>query len=272
MHEVVTARIELEHDLRHAIERDELRLHYQPILALDTGECVGAEALIRWQHPTMGLVPPDVFLPAAEASDLILKIGRWVLDRAMTDALLWPVADQRPVVSVNIAPQQLMDARHVDRARDGPADRRAARRAGHPRGDRARRCSPATARAQALRTLRATGARLALDDFGTGYSSIAHLRDHPVDVLKLDRSYVSHVASPTPSGRLAMAILEMSRQLGISCTAEGIETQEQAAALAAAGCAHAQGFLFARPMPQDELLRWMAGSDAELPDPRVAAN
>ncbi|MCU1587065.1 MAG: hypothetical protein JWN31_558 [Frankiales bacterium] len=271
MHAKVTARLELEHHLRHSIDRDELRLHYQPILALDTGDCVGAEALIRWQHPTMGLVRPDVFLPAAEASDLMLKIGLWVLERAMTDALVWPVSDRRPIVSVNIAPQQLMDVRHVAdieqvlRSAGLPADQVILEVTEHAllAGEGPR---------QALRTLRATGARLALDDFGTGYSSIAHLRDHPVDVLKLDRSYVSHVASPTPSGRLAMAILDMSRQLGISCTAEGIETEAQAQALAAAGCAHAQGFLFARPMPQDDLLRWMAGSASELPGPRVAAS
>ncbi|MCW2544345.1 MAG: hypothetical protein JWM40_1897 [Frankiales bacterium] len=266
MHEVVAARIELEHDLRHAVDRNELRLHYQPILALDTGECVGAEALIRWQHPTMGLIPPDVFLPTAEVSDLILKIGSWVLERAMTDAMLWPVAGQGPVVSVNIAPQQLMDARHVgDLARILTTTALPATQVILEVTERSLLAGEGPR--EGLRTLRRTGARLALDDFGTGYSSIAHLRDHPVDVLKLDRSYVSHVTHPTPSGRLAMAILEMSRQLGISCTAEGIETPDQAAALAAAGCAHAQGFLFARPMPQEELLRWMAGSGS-VPDPR----
>lgn len=267
MHEAVTARIELEHDLRRALERDELRLHYQPIIALETGRCVGAEALIRWQHPTLGEIPPDSFLPAAEVSDLILRIGKWVLQQALTDAALWPVADRRPILSVNVAPQQLMDARHVAEleqmlmAAPLPADQVILEVTEHSllAGERPR---------QSLRTLRATGARLALDDFGTGYSSIAHLRDHPVDVLKLDRSYVSQVAAGTPAGSLALAILEMSRQLNISCTAEGIETQEQAATLAAAGCAHAQGFLFAPGMPQAELLRWMAGAVEGLPVPR----
>ena len=267
MHEVVTARIELEHDLRRALERDELRLHYQPIIALGTGECVGAEALIRWQHPTLGEIPPDSFLPAAEVSDLILRIGRWVLEQALTDAALWPIAGSRPVVSVNVAPQQLMDARHVAdlegllRASALSAEQVLLEVTEHSllAGDRPRR---------SLRTLRATGARLALDDFGTGYSSIAHLRDHPVDVLKLDRSYVGEVGTSTPSGRLALAILDMSRQLGISCTAEGIETQEQADVLTAAGCAHAQGFLYAPALPQSELLRWLAGADDVLPVPR----
>ena len=270
MHEAVTQRIELEHDLRHALEREELRLHYQPIIALATGECVGAEALIRWQHPTLGEIGPDHFLPAAEVSDLILRIGVWVLRQALNDAALWPVADRRPVVSVNVAPQQLMDARHVAeleqilRTSVLPADQVILEVTEHAllAGEGPR---------ESLRTLRATGARLALDDFGTGYSSIAHLRDHPVDVLKLDRSYVSEVASSTPSGRLALAILEMSRQLDISCTAEGIETEAQAATLAAAGCAHAQGFLFAPGLPQPELLRWLAGAAEGLPVPRRPA-
>jgi len=263
MHAAVTARIEMEHDLRHALARDQLRLHYQPVLDLRTGECVGAEALLRWLHPVRGEVAPDTFLPTAEGSDLILDIGTWVLERALDDAALWSTGERPLVLSVNIAPQQLMDPRHVDRIGSIlssavlPPTQVLLEVTEHSllAGERPR---------QSLRALRATGARLALDDFGTGYSSIAHLRDHPVDVLKLDRSYVSQAGNPNPSGRLALAILDMSRQLGISCTAEGIETHEQARVLAAGGCAHAQGFLFAKPMPQASLLTWLATSGRGL--------
>ncbi|MDP9102135.1 MAG: EAL domain-containing protein [Actinomycetota bacterium] len=271
MHARATARIELEQELRHALARDELLLHYQPVISLESGSCVGAEALIRWQHPTLGLVPPDQFIPLAEGSDLILTIGHWVLERALRDAASWPLRQHPLVLSVNVAPRQLMDDRHVLelarllRRSDLPAVQvvlevtERSLLAGHrPR--------------EALRTLRQTGARLALDDFGTGYSSIAHLRDHPVDVLKLDRSYVAEVAGKTANSRLALAILDLSRQLGISCTAEGIETEPQALALAKAGCAHAQGFLFARPMPHEALLRWLERPPVSLPSQRPAVD
>jgi len=269
MHATASARLRLEQDLRHALGRDELLMHYQPVLSLASGLCVGAEALIRWDHPTLGLVSPERFIPIAEGSDLILSIGEWVLERAMADAAEWARLGRPLVLSVNVAPQQLMDQQHVRALEatlsgsDVPADQVVLEVTERSllAGDRPR---------DALLALRATGARLALDDFGTGYSSIAHLRDHPVDILKLDRSYVSQVADRSASRTLAMAIVHMSHQLGISCTAEGIETEEQAAVLAAAGCAHAQGYLYAAPMAHADLVAWEVPSTPVLPSPRLS--
>jgi diguanylate cyclase (GGDEF)-like protein/PAS domain S-box-containing protein len=265
MHAAASARLRLEQALRHALDRDELTLHYQPMVSLATGTCVGAEALTRWEHPDLGMIPPDQFIPIAESSDLILSIGHWVLEQALADAAAW----RHPLsLSVNVAPQQLMDRRHV-RELEAMLTGSAVTAERVILEVTERSLLAGEGPREALVALRATGAKLALDDFGTGYSSIAHLRDHPVDILKLDRSYVSDVAEDSPSRTLAMAIVNMSRQLGISCTAEGIETPEQAAVLRGAGCAHAQGYLYAAPMPHAELMAWMDARPAvRVPNPR----
>jgi diguanylate cyclase (GGDEF)-like protein/PAS domain S-box-containing protein len=254
MHAAVVSRLELEQDLRTAVERDELVLLYQPILDLGTGDCVGVEALLRWLHPTRGLLSPDVFIPIAEETGAIVDVGRWVLSQACCDVASWP--DQDLYVSINVAPRQLVDS-------DLAADlRRVLCDSGLPASrvvleitERSLLAGEDTRRA--LRTVRDTGVRLALDDFGTGWSSIAHLHEHPIDMLKLDRSYVSGVLGDPQTGRLVAAILQMSRSLGIECTAEGVEEMAQAAFLAEHGCGFAQGYVWARPLPVAELLAWL---------------
>jgi diguanylate cyclase (GGDEF)-like protein/PAS domain S-box-containing protein len=254
MHLAVVNRLGLEHDLRSAVANGELRLAYQPTLELDTGRCVGVEALLRWHHPTRGLIPPDVFIPVAEETGSIIAIGQWVIERACRDVASWP--DKDLYVSINVAPRQLVESdlaaelRRVLATTGLPASRVILEITERSllAGDDTRR---------AIRALRDTGARVALDDFGTGWSSISHLREHPVDVLKLDRSYVGGVVDDPQTGRLVGAILQMSRSLGISCTAEGVEHQSQARFLIDQGCGYAQGYLWAKPMPADELLSWL---------------
>ncbi|MGH3745689.1 MAG: putative bifunctional diguanylate cyclase/phosphodiesterase [Mycobacteriales bacterium] len=254
MHAAVVSRLELEHDLRTAVDRDELVVLYQPILDLATTRCVGVEALLRWQHPTRGLLSPDVFIPIAEETGSIVDIGRWVLSRACLDAASWP--DKDLYVSINVAPRQLVDS-------DLPGELRqvlqesglAASRVVLEITERSLLAGDQTRRA--IRTVRDTGARLALDDFGTGWSSIAHLHEHPIDMLKLDRSYVGGVLGDPQTGRLVAAILQMSSSLGIACTAEGVEEPAQATFLAEHGCGYAQGYLWAKPLPMGELLAWL---------------
>lgn len=254
MHEAVVSRLELEHDLRAAVERHEFVLLYQPILELGTERCVGVEALLRWQHPTRGLLSPDVFVPVAEETGAIVEIGRWVLEQACADVASWPVRDL--YVSINVAPRQLVDSNLAGDVRQVLRESGiGAARVVLEITERSLLAGDATRRA--IRDVRDTGVRLALDDFGTGWSSIAHLREHPIDMLKLDRSYVGGVLSDPQTGRLVSAILQMSGSLGIACTAEGVEDAGQATFLADHGCGYAQGYLWARPLPPAALLAWL---------------
>ncbi|MCW2606739.1 MAG: hypothetical protein JWO60_1432, partial [Frankiales bacterium] len=271
MHAAARTRRDLEDGLWEAVDAGQLALHYQPVVELATGRCVGAEALLRWEHPELGPVSPDVFVPVAEETGAIVGIGRWVLQTACAEAAAWRRAGLSLRLSVNIAPRQLLEA-------DLVADvARAAGDCGLTPSDllleiteRSLLAGDQTART--LRELRASGARLALDDFGTGWSSISHLRDHPVDVLKLDRSYVGDMLTTPRTGRLVHAVLDLSRHLGTRSTAEGVETREQADVLLAQGCVYAQGYLFSRPLPGPAFRSWLRdrGDARLLPGPRRA--
>lgn len=248
-------------DVDVALERGELRVVYQPIVALADGRVVGAEALVRWTHPVRGEVLPSAFVADAERSGAIVGIGRFVLRTACRDAAAWARATGRaPFVSVNVAYRQLLDPSF-------PADVAAALAdAGLPPAaltlelvETEARSSAATV-AAALEAVRAAGVRVAFDDFGTGFAALADLARLPVDVLKLPRPFV---ASLPGDDRVARAILGVAAALGLGVVAEGVEDPAQAARLRALGCARAQGFLFARPMPA-------AGVEAALRGPAVA--
>ncbi len=271
MHVAARTRRDLEDGLWEAVEADQLTLHYQPVVELATGRCVGAEALLRWEHPELGSVPPDVFIPVAEDTGAIVAIGRWVLQTGCAEAAAWRRDGLDLRLSVNIAPRQLLDAGLVADVAE------AVRASGLTPSDllleiteRSLLAGEQTART--LRELRATGSLLALDDFGTGWSSISHLRDHAVDVLKLDRSYVGDMLLTARTGRLVHAVLDLSRHLGTSSTAEGVETQGQADALRDQGCVYAQGYLFSRPLPAAAFRSWLRdrGDVPGLPAPRRA--
>jgi diguanylate cyclase (GGDEF)-like protein len=237
-------------DLRSALGHDELVLHYQPYVSARTGVVSGCEALLRWQHPERGMISPAEFIPVAEQSGLIIPIGVWVLEEACRAAAQWP-AEQR--VSVNISPVQF-------RNRELPRTiLTALTRAG---------LSPSRLEIEVtetvliddvetaldtLRQIRALGVRVALDDFGTGYSSLSYLRSFPFDKVKIDRSFVQELPTRRDNQIIVQAIRDMARGLGMSVTAEGVETCEQAERLRESGCEELQGYLYSRPKPAGDL-------------------
>ena len=249
-----TAALEVETDLHRALEEHQLFLRYQPVVELASGGLLGAEALVRWAHPGRGLLNPDAFLPAAEASGLIVALGREMLDLA-TGALATVPVDALPVVSVNLSPRQLAQpdlVGHLSRVLDA--------RAIDPR----RLCIEITENAvldevddtfATLESIRALGIRLAIDDFGTGYSSLSYLRRLPVDTVKIDRSFTSELGHEHANLTIVRGIIGLARGLGLEVIAEGVETEDQAALLRELGCTQAQGFLYAPPLALDELLR-----------------
>ncbi len=247
-------RLELELDLRHAVERDELRVYYQPLIDLGTGRTMGHEALVRWQHPSRGLIGPLAFVPLAEETGLILPIGDVVLARACRQARAWQTSDPRLadlVVSVNLSARQF--------ARPDLAAHVAAVLAetGLPPETleleitESLAMSDAEATGVTLRAIHELGIRVALDDFGTGYSSLAYLSQLPLDVIKVDRSFVARIGEPANLA-IIRAVVGLAQGLGIVVTAEGIEREDQLEALREVGCDRGQGFLFAYPRPAAE--------------------
>ncbi|HYH92062.1 MAG TPA: EAL domain-containing protein [Candidatus Saccharimonadales bacterium] len=252
-------RIDLEADLRRALERGELRVHYQPIVTLDTLDIVGFEALVRWQHPTRGLVPPLAFIPLAEESGLIVPLGRWVLETACREASRWrrPRSGARgqpaaPLfVSVNLSARQFVQA---DLAADLTAilaETGLAPGALELEITESVVMDQSEAGVRALRELRELGVRLVLDDFGTGYSSLAYLKHLPLDTIKIDRTFVVGIDEPADRS-IVDAVIALAHGLGIGVVAEGIETEAQLEGLRELGCDLGQGYLFSRPVPAAE--------------------
>jgi diguanylate cyclase (GGDEF)-like protein/PAS domain S-box-containing protein len=260
-------RIELETDLRHALERAEMVLHFQPLVRLATGTIVGGEALLRWRHPRRGLLSPGEFIPMAEETDLIVPIGRWVLDQACYQAAAWRPASGNGAplrVSVNLSGRQLQrpvlarEVREVLRSTGLPPERLILE------VTESLPLLETPAMVARLLELRALGAFLAIDDFGTGYSSLSYLRLLPMDILKIDRSFVEGIGSEGRGLPLLRGIVDLARALNLQVTAEGIETEAQAAALREFGCDYAQGYLFSRPL-EAEAFRMLVEANDRLP-------
>ncbi|TFV91503.1 EAL domain-containing protein [Blastococcus sp. CT_GayMR16] len=259
--------LQLETDLKHALENEELRLFYQPIVHLRDETLLGYEALVRWEHPTRGLLPPAMFLSAAEDNRLTAKLGAWVLHRACTDAAQWP-EDLR--VHVNIS------ARHL--AEDGFSDLVAAALA--ESGLAPERLELEITESTALFAAEATlhsvavvtdaGVTLALDDFGTGYSAITALHRLPIHTVKIDRSFVADVVTEPATAALVQGLLQLGRGMGLQVIAEGIEDLDQAAWLLDHGCAMAQGYAFGRPAPLPSRAEVLMGELLDAPAEIVA--
>ena len=247
-----TAHLTIQRDLAVALESDQFVVHYQPLIALDGGAVVGAEALVRWNHPERGMVPPNDFISVAEQTGQIRAIGELVLNRACEQAVRWLVAGHRLTVSVNVAAAQLRDG-------DFPSlVQRALAASGLPADQlclEITESSLMTGSAQLdqdLLRLRHLGVHLALDDFGTGYSSLAYLQQLPCDELKIDRAFISRMQQDNRELHVVTAILGMARALELTVVAEGVETDDQRRLLADLGCQQAQGYLFSRPVPATE--------------------
>jgi diguanylate cyclase (GGDEF)-like protein/PAS domain S-box-containing protein len=244
----------VEQELQRALEEGELRLRYQPSVDLATGQVVGAEALVRWEHPQRGLIVPDSFLGVAEETGLIVPLGSWVVGETCRQLAEWQArpetADLR--VSVNLSARELTHPDVVTTVLS------CVRESGIDPRSLAIEVTESTAMAdgdtgfRALRDLSAEGIRVAIDDFGTGYSSMEQLRRMPVDIVKVDRSFVSGMASDSTDREIVAAVVGMARALNLSVVAEGIETREQAEALRELGCDIGQGFLFAKAVPAPE--------------------
>ncbi len=236
--------------LRHAASAKQLELHYQPQVAIDTGHLTGFEALVRWNHPELGLLPPDRFIPLAEESGLIWTIADWVLRTACEEAITWPM---HLTVSVNISPKQLLDrnrlARTVKRMllKTGLAPQRLELEITETALMREAETLPV------LNAIRDLGVRISLDDFGTGCSSLSQLRRFPLDKLKIDRSFIHDLGSSLEATDLVRAIASLGRSLGITTIAEGVETEEQQQRLLVEGCIEMQGFFLSRPVPAHEI-------------------
>jgi diguanylate cyclase (GGDEF)-like protein len=258
----VVERLELEGELLAAIERDEVEVHYQPVIALDGQTLAGFEALARWTHPTRGLVPPPQFIPLAEENGSIVQLGRQILRTACRQAARWleefPTAEPR-IMSVNLSGRQLEDPNIVADVAAALAD------SGLPAAALVLEITETVlmhdteATIARLTALKALGVRLAVDDFGTGYSSLRYLRRFPIDILKMAKPFVDGLDTGDDEGRaLARAIVDLASSLKLACIAEGIEAGAQADVLHDLGCGMGQGYHFARPMPSDAMTALIA--------------
>ncbi|GAA4455117.1 putative bifunctional diguanylate cyclase/phosphodiesterase [Phytohabitans houttuyneae] len=263
LHNQVLDRLELRAELDQAIVDRSFVLQYQPIVDLRTGAASGLEALVRWQHPTRGLLAPGRFIDVAEESGQIVPIGDWVIEQALADAAQWRGSgEDGPYVSINVSARQFSDPGFVDRALQRlaaaalPADRLVLEITETLllRDDDQTR--------QDLARLRQAGIRVAIDDFGTGYSSLSYLRKVPADVLKIEKSFIDAVSTQPQQRALVEGILRLAHTLGLTVVAEGIEEEADRAALVAAGCRYGQGYLFCRPMNNPDVLTWLA--DAQV--------
>jgi diguanylate cyclase (GGDEF)-like protein/PAS domain S-box-containing protein len=256
MREQLLRRLDTEHAMPRALERNEFRILYQPIVSLETGTMTGVEALVRWEHPEHGLIAPSEFVPIAEDNGLIVPLGSWVLRQAMEQAAQWQreYPSRRDLhVTVNLSARQLQDpglpfavAPALDELTMDPAALTLEITESVLMSDR----DVSLAR---LLDLKFLGVRLAIDDFGTGYSSLAYLQRFPLDVLKVDKAFVDGVAHGPEEAALAAAIVRLGHSLHLRTVAEGVEQPEQVAHLRRLGCQEAQGYLFARPLPASQI-------------------
>ncbi|WP_428503440.1 EAL domain-containing protein [Roseateles sp.] len=253
--QAVQQRFELTHALRHANEAAQFRLEYQPQVRLSDGALIGAEALLRWRHPTRGPISPAEFIPLAEDTGLIIPIGRWVLETACAQAARWQGQPGKPQqVAVNVSARQLRQPDFIETVDFILAETGCPAHALELEVTESLLLEDAEAAIELLGALTARGVRVAIDDFGTGYSSLSYLRRMPVRTLKIDRSFVSELGQDAHVAAIARTVIVLARSLNLDVLAEGVETAEQAAWLQREGCDWAQGWHFGRPMPAEDFV------------------
>nr|WP_316655027.1 bifunctional diguanylate cyclase/phosphodiesterase [uncultured Gellertiella sp.] len=249
-------KIELERDLAKALADEEFFLEYQPIVGVETGAIRSFEALVRWNHPEKGMLPPQTFIPLAERSGVIVPLGRWVMRAACLEAAKWPSPTG---VAVNVAGDQFKDRSFVDFVQTCLREARLAPGRLTIEVTESLFTIDIESLSESLAALRALGVRIALDDFGTGFSSISHLKNFPLDQLKIDRSFARAMLADRRDGELVDLIARLGDTFNVSTTIEGIETEGQMDFVRGLGLSEAQGFLFARPMPADQVQAFFDG-------------
>jgi EAL domain-containing protein (putative c-di-GMP-specific phosphodiesterase class I) len=243
----------IEESLRRALERQELALHYQPKVNLRTGEIIGAEALLRWTHPTRGSVLPGQFISVAEDCGLIMPIGAWVLRQACEQARAWLDAGlPETTMAVNVSAMEFRDESFLESLFAILGETGFDPNALELEITESVLMKRAESAASILRFLRQRGVRVAIDDFGTGYSSLSYLRKLPVDALKIDQSFVRQISTPGDDTAIVTAVIGMARNLKLRVVAEGVETLEEVEFLRAHHCDEAQGYYFSRPVPPQQ--------------------
>jgi diguanylate cyclase (GGDEF)-like protein/PAS domain S-box-containing protein len=264
-------RLSLTTELRLAIEADELVLHYQPKIALSSGSVVGVEALVRWQHPTRGLLFPDAFIPVAERSGLINRLTSWVMDAAMRQQRQWAEAGTELAVAINLSARTLQDLNFPQQVAE-----RMARLGMDSRylefeiTESAIMADPIRA-LKILTQLNEMGVHLSIDDFGTGYSSLTYLQKLPVDAVKIDKSFVIDMLTNPNNLAIIRSTLDLGHNLGLEVIAEGIETHEAYVTLKSLGCDKAQGYYFSRPVPAEQIMEKLTAFKVEMADLRTVA-
>jgi diguanylate cyclase (GGDEF)-like protein len=251
----VQQRRALEADLRAALGKGEFELHYQPIVALDTGAVLAFEALMRWRHPVRGLVSPADFVPLAEEVGLIVPMGEWVIETACREAASWSAPYR---VAVNLSPIQFRSARLLETVEASLryAGLDPSRLELEITESTMLQDSPATL--AALHHLHGLGISIGMDDFGTGYSSLSYLRSFPFDKIKIDKAFIRDIHDSADAGAIVEAVVTLARSLNMVTLAEGVETAAQCEAVRRAGCQQAQGFLFSPPVPSSEIAATLA--------------
>ncbi|MCH8497232.1 MAG: EAL domain-containing protein [Marinobacter sp.] len=258
MREVSQERLQIESRLRRALELNEFELHYQPIVRTQTGKVMGAEALLRWNNPSMGMVMPDKFIPLAEETGLITAIGDWVIEEACQAVRRWQDATGQPLsIAVNVSPRQFRDPRFVDTVLH--AIEKSGIKPSQLELEITERLilDNTIETADILHRLDAHHVRLSVDDFGTGYSALSYLKSYPFDTLKIDKAFIRDVTLEEGDAALVNAIINMAHSLGLEVVAEGVETQDQGEFLAAQSCDFAQGYFYNRPVAEDSFLAWL---------------
>jgi len=275
MHHEALHRLELEQDLRQALPNDQFMLYYQPIISLESGLLTGFEALLRWQHPERGIIPPDHFIPIAEETGLIIDIGQWVLDQACADLADWKqrFPDHTPPIHVacNLSKVQLA----VNGLGDVVAD--TLERHGIDPGELHLEVTESVIMHDAavvvpvMEQLRSTGIVLTMDDFGKGYSSLASLHRFPIDVLKIDREFIDAMTRSRAHTAVVHAIVTLADNLGMRVVAEGIETNDHLVQLQTLDCTYGQGYLFGKPAPAEQAVKWLTAGPYRTPDEAAVA-
>jgi diguanylate cyclase (GGDEF)-like protein len=275
MHARAVSRLQLESDLRQAVEQKQFCVYYQPIIALETGRLSGFEALVRWNHPRRGIISPVDFIPVAEETGLIVPLGRWVLEESCTKIRHWQQkspSHRALSLSVNLSGRQVSQPDLVDQIKQALHDSKLSPHCLKLEITESVVMENAEAATIMFKQLRALGVQLSIDDFGTGYSSLSYLHRFPLNYLKIDRSFVSRMTTADDNSEIVRTIATLAHNLGMEVIAEGIETEEQHQQLKALGCEYGQGYLFSRPV-DDRGAEHLLAKDVEreeLPNEQTA--